>query len=408
MSTSIPYDPLGAFCRDNHIAVPPTGQGSLTGCTFAAKDVFDIAGAGTGFGNPAWLASHPPATSTASAVTRLLAAGADLLGKTLTDELTYSLTGENAHYGTPLNSAAPDRVPGGSSNGSASAVAGRLVDFALGTDCGGSVRIPASYCGLFGIRTTHGSLALDGVIPFAPSFDVIGWFARDGALFERVGAELLAAPTATVLPRRLRYLTEAFAMVTPAVAHAVRTAAGAIEAVVGSTFYRADELAVCPAGLRSWFDVFRVVQGAEIWAQRRDWIAQVKPSIGAAVGERIEWASKISAVDADAARAEHARIRTYLRTLIGNDEVWCLPTSPRVAPLRSAPTDVVENEYRAQAMCLLCIAGLGGLPQVSLPLANEEGLPLGVSLIGAPGSDMQLLALARLIHSSAESIGQQR
>lgn len=401
MNGTIPHDPLGAFCRDNHIALPAAGHGLLDGSNFAAKDVFDIAGARTGFGNPEWLATHLPATRTASAVTRVLEAGASLLGKTLTDELTYSLTGENHHYGTPLNSAAPDRIPGGSSNGSASAVAGGLVDFALGTDCGGSVRIPASYCGILGIRPTHGRLAVDGVIPFAASFDVIGWFARDAELFERVGAVLFDAPLETGLPQRVRFVDEAFAMVTPEVARAVRTAADAITSVVGVS----DDLTLGTEGLRAWFEIFRVVQGAEIWANRRDWITQVKPVIGPGVRERIDWAATIDAAQASTARAGHARIRSHLRALIGEGDVWCLPTSPRVAPLRSTPTDLVENEYRAQAMCLLCIAGLAGLPQVSLPLATEDGLPLGVSLIGAPGSDMQLLALTRQVLSARNHPG---
>lgn len=398
--SGIPNDVLGAFCRDNHIALPATGQGMLDGASFAAKDVFDIAGAKTGFGNPDWLATHPPAPQTASAVTRLLMAGANMLGKTLTDELTYSLTGENHHYGTPLNSAAPDRVPGGSSNGSASAVAGNLVDFALGTDCGGSVRIPASYCGILGIRTSHGSLAVDGVIPFAPSFDVIGWFARDADLFERVGVVLFGEARESRPVRRLRFVREAFALVAPEVAQTVRAAARPLCALAGAS----DEIAVSEEGLRAWFEVFRVVQGAEIWANRREWIERVKPLIGPAVRDRIAWAASITAADAAAARTAHRRIRAYLRELIAEDEVWCLPTSPRVAPPRGAPADLVENEYRAQAMCLLCIAGLGGLPQISLPLAAQDGLPLGVSLIGAPGSDMRLLALAREVMPAATSL----
>ena len=162
-------DPLGAFCAHSRPVLAGSGEGPLTDRTFAVKDVFHIAGYKTGFGSPEWLATHEPATATASAVGLLLDVGAEMVGKTLTDELAYSLTGENVHYGTPVNPAAPDRVPGGSSNGSASAVAGGLVDFALGTDCGGSVRLPASYCGIFGIRPTVDRVPLDGVIPFGPA-----------------------------------------------------------------------------------------------------------------------------------------------------------------------------------------------------------------------------------------------
>lgn len=394
---NLPHDPLGAFCRDNHVALAATGSGTLDGLGFGAKDVFDIAGVRTGFGNPDWLASHAPAAHTAEAVRLLLAAGAHMVGKTLTDELTYSLTGENHYYGTPVNAAAPDRIPGGSSNGSASAVAGCLVDFALGTDCGGSVRLPASYCGILGMRPTHARVTVDGVIPFAPSFDVVGWFARDAAVFERVGAVLLGEPPVTRAPQRLLLAREAFDLVAPEVQAALQGSVERLAAMLGA----AQDIKLGATGLREWFEVFRVVQGAEIWGNRRDWIERVRPAIGPGVRERIEWAATITTAQAEAARAEHRRIRAHLRGQLKADDVVCLPTSPRVAPLKSAPADLLENDYRTQAMCLLCIAGLGGLPQVNLPIANLDGLPLGVSLIGAPDRDMQLLAAVRAIMAAA-------
>ena len=227
-----PDDPLGAFCVENHAALEATGDGPLSGLTFAAKDVFDVAGSRTGFGNPVWLETHPPAESTAPAVLRCLEAGAVMVGKTLTDELTYSLNGQNYHYGTPVNSAAPGRIPGGSSSGSASAVAGGLVDFALGTDCGGSVRLPASYCGILGIRPTHGAVSLEGVAPFTWSFDVAGWFARDPSVFAAVGRVLLDGGPDAAPSGRLLYPQDAFGVVgrdvADALAPAVRLATDAV------------------------------------------------------------------------------------------------------------------------------------------------------------------------------------
>src|SRR5262245_20127130 len=175
-------DPSGAFCQHVDVRLAGTTTGPLAGLTFAAKDLFDIAGSRVCAGNPDWLRTHAPAEKTAPAVQILLGAGATLVGKTLTDELAFSMSGENIHYGTPLNPAAPDRIPGGSSSGSASATASKLVDFALGTDTSGSIRVPASYCGLFSMRPTHGRISCQGVVPLAPSFDTIGWFARDAAL----------------------------------------------------------------------------------------------------------------------------------------------------------------------------------------------------------------------------------
>jgi amidase len=389
-------DPVGAFCRDNHVALDGAAGGPLAGLTFGVKDVFHIAGARTGFGHPDWLRTHEPATVTATAVRRLLEAGARMVGKTHTDELAYSLTGENVHYGTPVNVRAPGRIPGGSSNGSAAAVAAGLVDFALGTDCGGSVRLPASYCGILGFRPTVGRVPLDGVIPFGPPFDVAGWLARDPVVLEAVGRVLLDdRQGAPPLPRRLLLGIDAFALVEPRVADALAPAVSEVARHVGPPV----EVTVSAAGLGEWFETFRTVQAASIWSNHGDWITRTRPRFGPGIKERFEWAAGLDPAAVAAARERHQTIRARLDELIGPDDVLCLPTSPRVAPLRQTPVDDIEVRYRHQAMHLLCIAGLGGLPQISLPLAELDGLPLGLSLVGARGSDLRLLALARVLPS---------
>src|SRR5947199_2918064 len=184
------------------VRVPGAPNGPLAGLTFAAKDLFDVAGHPTGGGNPDWARQHPVPTRHAWAVQRLLDAGATLIGKTVTDEVSLGILGENPFDGTPLNPKAPDRVPGGSSSGSASAVAQGLCDVALGTDTGGSVRVPASFCGLYGIRPTHGRLDLTGMMAQAPSSDTTGWFARDAKTFARVSEVLLGEPIPASLPTR--------------------------------------------------------------------------------------------------------------------------------------------------------------------------------------------------------------
>src|SRR3989442_3232505 len=178
-------------------------RGPLTGLTFAGKDLFDVAGHPTGGGNPDWARQHPVPTRHAWAVQRLLDAGATLIGKTVTDEVSLGILGENPFDGTPLNPKAPDRVPGGSSSGSASAVAQGLCDVALGTDTGGSVRVPASFCGLYGIRPTHSRLDLNRMMAQAPSSDTTGWFARDAKTFARVSEVMLCEPIPTSLPTPL-------------------------------------------------------------------------------------------------------------------------------------------------------------------------------------------------------------
>jgi len=388
---AIPNDALGAFCRHTHVAVAGAAAGPLAGLTFGAKDIFDIAGHRTGFGNPDWLDSHPPATCTAPVVATLLAAGADLLGKTQTDELTYSLNGENAHYGTPVNVRAPGRIPGGSSSGSAAAVAGGLVDFALGSDTGGSVRAPASFCGIYGIRPTHGRVSLAGACALAPSFDTAGWFARDAVLLERVGQVLLgpeqaSRPGAALLAEDALVLLDAAAVAAlqPALAR-MREALGALQPVT-----------VSMEGLPQWFQAFRILQGAEIHAQLGDWVARVQPKLGPGVRERMQWVATISVEDIARAQAVRDVARQRMRVLLAEHAVLVLPTVPDIAPLCNTAAAALDD-FRARAMSLLCIAGLAGLPQVSLPLATLHGCPLGVSLVAAPGADALLLALARRI-----------
>jgi len=388
---SIPDDALGAFCRENHIAVKGVSVGPLAGLTFAAKDAFNIAGARTGFGQPDWLRTHGAATETADAVTRLLGAGADMVGKTHCDELCYSLTGENVHFGTPVNINAPGRVPGGSSNGSAAAVAGKTGRLRarhrlrrLGAHSGELLRHH---------RAAPDPWARSATRAFCRSVRASTWsggFARHIALFETVGNVLLGADKAAA-PTRLIIADDAWAQVEAPVADALKPAAGKVEAVLG----KAAHMNVSPEGLTEWFEVFRTLQAAEIWATLGEWVSATQPKFGPGTRERFAYAATITPAQVDAANARRRAIRAHLDDLLGTDGVICVPTSPRVAPLRGTPADQVEVEYRNQAQRILCIAGLCGLPQISLPMAAIDGLPLGLSLIGTRGSDKGLIAQAR-------------
>jgi len=392
---SLPDDPLGAFCRHNHVALSGSGTGPLASLTFAVKDLFHVRGHRTGFGHPDWLATHRPAQRTASVIARLLAAGARMVGRTHCDELCYSLTGENVHYGTPVNVNASGCVPGGSSSGSAAAVAGKLVDFAIGTDCGGSVRIPASYCGIFGMRPTWGRLSLEGAIPFGPSFDVAGWFAGNAAILERVGRTLLNDRHAPPRPKRLLIARDAFALVEPGVAEALRPQVSRLERLIG----RCEEIAVNPEGPMAWFETFRTIQAAEVWANVGPWINELRPKLGPGVKERIAWAATVTPKMLTDASERRTEVRLRMEQLVGPEDVLCLPTSPRVAPPLGTPVDKIEIEYRNQAMCLLCISGLAGLPQLSLPMGELGGLPLGLSIVGRRGADWMLLRIASRLHA---------
>ena len=382
-------DELGAFCEATHVALKGAATGPLAGLDFGAKDVFDVAGHIAGCGNPDWLANHTPAETTAPALQCLLDAGADLAGKTHTDELTYSLMGENAHYGTPVNVNAPGRIPGGSSSGSAAAAAGSLVDFTIGTDCGGSVRLPASFCGLYGFRPSHGRITLAGCMPLASSFDTFGWFARTPTILARVGEVLLEETPRAMRPTQLLMAEDALHAVGPEVAAALKDAMETVRACIG----KEQSAVIAGDGLAACFDIFRTLQGAEIWANHGDWIKRAQPNFGPGVRERFEWASTVSADDVTAAKRRREMFAERVHNLLSDGSVLCLPTAPGIAPKRGASGDEL-NDFRARAMELLCTAGLAGLPQITLPLASLENCPLGLSLVGRRGSDMELLTLA--------------
>lgn len=386
-------DPLNAFCTHDDVSIPGATDGVLAGLTFGAKDLFDVAGHTTGNGNPDWLRTHEPATRTAAAIEALLAAGASLVGKTIGDELAFSLIGVNAHYGTPVNPAAPDSVPGGSSSGSASAVAGGLVDFAIGTDTGGSVRVPAALCGIYGFRPTHGAIALDGVVRLAPSFDTVGWFARDAMVLWQVGSVLLppAAPDAPPLTRFV-LPDDLFDAADEPVVDALFPD---IERLV--VRFEVDHVAELAGGqLAAWSELFRVLQGAEIWAEHHDWLESTNPTLALDIRDRIDGLRAINADDVTRARAGRDQVSARLRGLLGGDAFLALPTTPEIAPLLDG-TDDDFAEFRRRTLAFTCLAGLAGLPQVTIPVATLAEYPVGLSLIGGPGTDHQLIALAATI-----------
>jgi amidase len=389
MNEIVANDRLGAFCRDTHVEITGASHGPLVGLTFAVKDIYDVAGHRTGFGSPDWLRTHGPAARTAQVVQRLLDAGAHLVGKTHTDELTWSLTGENAHYGTPVNVNAPGRIPGGSSSGSAAAVAAAVVDFAIGSDTGGSVRLPASFCGVLGMRPTHGRIPLDGVCPLAPSFDTCGWFARDAGVFERVGRTLLRDDAAAPPPARLLIAQDALEIAGSTVVHALRSALDKVAALVGIP----ETVAVGDEPLTCWMDYFRFLQGAEAWAAHGAWITREKPALGPGVKERFAWAPTVAPADITRAGTRREEITRRMAEMLGGRTVLALPSAPGIALLRNSPPKVLD-ELRARALPILSIAGLARLPQISLPLTQLDGCPLGLSLIAARGNDTLLLELA--------------
>jgi amidase len=381
-------NPLGAFVPHGRVERAGAAAGPLAGATFVVKDIFDVAGTITGRGNPDWLASSPPATANAPAVQALLDAGARMVGKTVTEELAFGMIGINPHYGMPENVAAPGRVPGGSSSGSAAAVGGGLVDLALGSDTGGSVRIPASYNGILGMRPSHGRISLAGVMPLAPSFDTVGWFARDPALFVAAGRVLLGEPGPAQPVGRVRLARDAFARVEPEALPALQAALARLERVLGP----AEPVTVSDEGLDAWYATFRTLQGREAWAAHGPWIEQDKPRLGPQCAKRFAFAATIDAAAAARAGATRAAIGRRLDALLADGALLIVPSAAGVAP--RADASAAEHEaVRDRAIGIMSIAGLGGLPQLSLPLARVEAGPVGLSLVAARGQDEQLLDL---------------
>lgn len=365
--------------------------GPLDGVTLAVKDVIDLAGVPTGAGNPAFLAGAEPAREHAGALSRLLDAGAQAIGKSHTDELAFSLSGTNVHYGTPRNPAAPGRVPGGSSSGSAAAVAGGLAQIALGTDTAGSIRVPASYCGVYGLRPTHARVPMAGVLPLAPSFDTCGMLAASGELLQRgalclLDSEAAGPPTSLVLGADL--MVEADGPVTAAVRQAAGQLARRLAVPLTSAQFADDRL-------EGWLTAFRGRQLVEAWRAHGDWIDAVAPALGPGVGARFAAARATPERASRPAGVAAAEVLEALERALPEGGALVIPSAATVAPWPDL-AEPVKADLRQRTVRLTCVAGLAGAPAVSLPLASVDGLPVGVCLLARPGEDERLLAAARI------------
>jgi amidase len=386
-------DDVKAFIPGERVTHAPLGSGVLDGMRFAVKDLFDVAGAPTTYGNPDWARTHPVAAATAPAVMALLEAGGELVGKTKTVELAYGLTGENVWHGTPINPNAPDRFPGGSSCGSAAAVGAGLVDFALGSDTGGSVRIPASYCGVFGIRPSWGAVSLAGACGLGPSFDTCGWFAQKASVLQAVGDVLLpedALPNVQHLAPLLKPQS-VWMNADPATANALLPAFEALERVIGTG--EAVRVEGPTDVLAAAYENFRCAQAQEAWATLGSWVAATNPQFGPGVKERFDAARDMDPAKAAAGRAFRKRFSVRIRSLLAGGAVFAFPTSPFPAPLLTASM-AEQNAVRERTMGVTALSGLAGLCEVSIPAGRVNGAPVGLSIVAGPGRDRALLDLA--------------
>ncbi|UWF67941.1 MULTISPECIES: amidase [unclassified Brucella] len=394
-------DPFNALIAKPEKPLAHAASGPLAGERLAVKDIYDIAGMVTGCGNPQILAESPVARKSAPVVEKLLAAGAEFIGKAQTDELAFSMMGQNSHYPYPINPAAPDRVTGGSSSGSAAAVAGKLADIALGSDTGGSIRTPASFCGLIGLRSTHGRIPLEGIMPLAPSLDTIGWFARDIALYEKVGAVLLGDDAQEFKLTQLLYMPVLEQLL---LGQAETDAYRAMFAKVRPHFANLKAASQPTLSIDELYLAFRQIQGAEAWENHGAWISSGNRQLGPGIADRFAYGAEMTADMVKNQRARRARFAEEFEAIIGESAVLALPTVPGAAPLTNEPFEALQA-YREQALRLLCLSGLSGLPQITLPLGSlrpgstMHDAPFGISFIGPRGSDRALIALAQTIIS---------
>jgi len=391
MNKNLPIDQFNAFIQYGQPYIAGVINKPLSNFSFGIKDIFDVAGFPTAFGSPDWLNTHPVATQTAPAVLDLVQQGATLVGKTHTDELTYSILGINAHYGTPTNPNYPNRIPGGSSSGSAVSVAGKLVDFAIGSDTGGSVRTPASFCGIYGMRPTHGRISLENARPLATSFDTLGWFARDPEILFKVGKSLLK--------EEFKPNTQAIEVVAPKQAWEIvpdglrRLALKRVQEIfVRNNLVNKD---LPSLNLKAWANTFSIIQANEIWQEHGAWASRHFENLGPGIKDRFLFASKIDPSIATQALDERIKIRNLLNSILDN-KFLLIPTVADIAPLLNSAKNKLED-FRQKSFQLLCIAGLGGLPQISLPVVSSPEGALGISLVGPKDSDLELLSFAKAL-----------
>jgi amidase len=375
-------------------------SGALSGQRFVAKDNFDVAGYSTGAGVPDWKKTHSPASKSAPAVVALLAAGAELIGKSCMDELAFSLDGINMHFGTPPNPNLPGCIPGGSSSGSASAVASGLCDFAIGTDTAGSVRVPAAFCGIYSMRPTHGRISTEGIVPLGPSFDTVGWFARDPQLLALCG-EVLFAGTKELKgssnpdsdefnSSEIRIFQNAIDLLDPSLKEPF------LETLTKIAPSRKQEsfVSLPVDNLPRWVALLDTIRSWEAWQYFGAWIESTQPHMQELMRQRVLNCRNVSESEMLRARAEQAQASLLIDEWIG-DQVICFPTTFNW-PLPVNSSDSERAFHRSKNLQLTILAGVAGLPQLNIPIviAGSQAR-FGLSLLGKRGTDQQLLALAR-------------
>ena len=365
--------------------VAGAASGPLRGESVAVKDLFEVAGFAVGAGNPAYLAESRPAATTAPAAASLLAAGADVLGIAQTDEFAYSIAGRNSHYGAPVNVASPGSIPGGSSSGPASAVASGQASIGLGTDTAGSIRVPASYQGLWGLRATHGAIDTSGLLPLAPSFDAVGWLIRSPGVLVRAAAASLDDSRQVHIPAEVAIAPATQAEISPGVRDAFSTS---VERLVEARRFPPPDRVQLP-DLTEAAALFRTMQAAEAWQVHGDWVLRHPGCLGPEIAARFAYAASVTTDQHRGAIAGLERIRASLDAALAG-RALLLPSTATTAPRLDADAELIDN-VRTCTLRLTCLAGIGGYPALSVPALRVDGIPAGLCLLGPRFSDLALI-----------------
>lgn len=379
---------------------------TLEGLRFAVKDIFAVAGRTTGFGNPDWLKTHQPEANHAEVINQLLRAKARLVAITCSDEMAFSLDGINIHYGTPLNSQLPDCIPGGSSSGSASAVAAGLVDFALGTDTAGSIRVPASYCGIWGLRPTYGAISSQGVLPLGPSFDTVAVLARSRDVLERVTSQVLEQtkqakdktgrnkveqPLKQI--RKLLLVDDFFALLEPSLAPQLVAATER----ASSHFDSVEHIKLSDSiDCSRLVEIFNAIRAFEAWQCHGHWLESHQPNLAPAIKERFFNCKDATEDEAIKGQQERAKLRQKLAAIVNDDTALCFPTTTALPPLKQASAELLQQNRMAN-MALCTLASLSGFPQISIPISVSDRKPIvktGLSLLANSGMDLAIINAA--------------
>ena len=383
-------------------------SGELSGLTFAIKDNIDVANEITGYGSPGWAETHPKPVVNAVCLDQLLSAGATCLGKTHTDELAYSLIGINSFYGTPLNPKAPNRVPGGSSSGSASAVASKLVDFAMGTDTGGSIRVPASNCGIWGYRPSHGLISVAGVAALAPSFDTVGVLANTGEVLERIMRVLLAEDNVNHTLPSVCFLDDVFQLCDNEILETMKSVSAKISDQFISEHLTLSMITDGHVNCEWLFEQAGLLFSTEIWNTFGAWIESSNPKLSLGVENSFKnFAKPANRKDIQASLCKTKVFSKKLNEYLYKGNILCFPTTLDLAPRLDEITDefLSKGNYYPRAMGITSISGFSRTPQITVPIANSDGVPIGLSFIAAYGQDMKLINFCNKLQAKLATIG---